>query len=94
MNLEEKVEKKLIESKLIFRDKKITGEINKELKLIDFKKYSKEPISVEQLLEIDSPLTNIWFGYAKRRGGRRRRNHSYRQVILKDKLKTITDVFS
>ena len=49
MNLEEKVEKKLIESKLIFRDKKITGEINKELKLIDFKKYSKD-----QLLEIDS----------------------------------------
>ena len=54
MNLEEKVEKKLIESKLIFRDKKITGEINKELKLIDFKEYSKEPISAEQLLEIDS----------------------------------------
>ena len=39
--VEEKVEKNLIESSLVLdiENKQITGEINKELKNIDFKKY-------------------------------------------------------
>ena len=39
--MEEKVEKNLIESSLVLdiENKQITGEINKELKNIDFKKY-------------------------------------------------------
>jgi hypothetical protein len=53
---EETVEKNRIESTLILdiENKKITGEINKELKKKDFKQFWKEPITAEQLLEIDS----------------------------------------
>ena len=78
--MEEKVEKNLIESSLVLdlENKKITGEINNELKKIDFKKYSKEPMSAEQLLEIDShvetseeiePINkySIWLCKEKRR---------------------------
>ena len=36
--VEEKIEKKLFESSLVLENKQITGEINKQLKNIDFKK--------------------------------------------------------